>query len=132
MRKYIPTIIADLPGGLHKKDLVQRIPAGREILLKAIDYFIIVAKNSNGFDTGIAWQNELKTIEKEDAVILTIYSEHPENPTALTFDCGVWHITGLDRAGKPVSAEIKKQLWQLVMDSIRSREIPGKSLLDNK
>jgi len=24
MRKYIPTIIADLPGGLHKKDLVQR------------------------------------------------------------------------------------------------------------
>ena len=132
MRKYIPTIIADLPGRLHKKDLVQRIPAGREILLKAIDYFIIVAKNLNGFDTGIAWQNELKTIEKEDAVILTIYSEHPENPTALTFDCGVWHITGLDRAGKPVSAEIKKQLWQLVMDSIRSREIPGKSLLDNK
>ena len=45
---------------------------------------------------------------------------------------GVWHITGLDRAGKPVSTEIKKQLWQLVMDSIRSREIPGKSELDNK
>ena len=132
MRKYIPIIIADLPGGLHKDGISQRIPPGREVLLKSVDCFIIVAKKDS-LDTGVAWQHELNTIGKANNIVLTVYSGDYKSPTtSLTFRDGYWRTNGLSRDAKPASVEIKKQLWQLVMDSIRSREIPGKSELDNK
>lgn len=116
IRKYIDVIIADLPGGRHEKDFVQRLPPGREILFHEADFFIIVAKRQGGCDSGEAWKNELAKIGMASKIVQTIYSELPEQDISLHEADGQWHILGLDRT-HTAAAPVKAELWKLIRGS---------------
>lgn len=123
IRKYINVTIADLPGGRHEKNLAQRIPPGREILFHEVDLFIIVAKHQDGFDSGNAWRNELKRIGMESKILLTLYSEQPEQDISILEVNNQWHILGLDRTHE-AAASVRNELWNLIQNSLNEYGCP--------
>ena len=118
-RKYTSIIIADLPGGRHEKDVAERLPPGREILFGAIDFFIIIAKNTSGVDTGKAWIKELQKIGLDSKIILVFYSECPEQNLSIRHISGGWHISGLNRAHKKAPPDVMALLWEIVSTRLK-------------
>ena len=51
-------VIADFPGGIHEKLPIRRIPPGREVLLRAADAFVILARQDN-LESIAMWRDEL-------------------------------------------------------------------------
>ena len=124
-------VIADLPGGIHNSDFIQRIPDGRDALMKAIDYFIIIAREKDDCDTGLAWMEDLKKIGKSDKIILTLYSENPDSESMLDFRDDKWRISGLSRTAAGISADIYNKVWDLVCSKLKAQGIPWEFLTGN-
>ena len=112
IQQFIQFVIADLPGGRHESDFVQRIPTGREVLMEAVDYFIIIAREKENCDTGLAWHQELEKINKDQNIVLTLYSENPDGVIAISDRNGKTYISGLSRNADSVPEHIKIELWK--------------------
>lgn len=121
IKRALDWLIADLPGGNFKKNPPERIPPGREVLMDAIDYFVVLAKKSDGGDSGVEWRRALREHRLEERIVLTIYSEAPLSlPNLRQTPDGAWHICGLDRSQSGNFPEkIKQQLWSLIKTSIK-------------
>ena len=79
-RENLDVTLVDLPGGHHKVSPVQRIPTGREIMLKEVDLFILLYKNEAARK---GWLCALREHNLQDHVFAEIESREPEEPTSL-------------------------------------------------
>jgi cytidine deaminase len=92
--------IADLPGGNHKASPPQRVPAGREVILREADAFVILGREGEPHILP-AWRAELEKHGLADRIIAEIISASPELPLTLDLrqEAGLLAGTasGLDR-----------------------------------
>ncbi len=123
--KEYELVIADLPGGRHDISPVQRIPYGREALILAIDAFIIIGREDVDYDTGAAWNEDLKKIGRDKKIVLTVYSENPDSPLALNFRNGKWYISGLSRTASDIPNDFLRELWDLTVNKLNEKGFPG-------
>jgi cytidine deaminase len=106
LRGSLSLVVADLPGGKHSKipgatDRPQRLPPGREVIMREIDAFVILARADNVSSIG-GWRAELAQYNLEDRVIAEVISEDPQSAgirlsLAHTGSILTGHVTGLDR-----------------------------------
>jgi len=98
LRAYFPVVVADLPGGNHKITPPARIPAGREVIMRAIDRFVLVARDETAV---VAWREALAVHGLADRLVAIVETRDPQMPLSLSpiaADAGRWRITGLDRS----------------------------------
>jgi len=98
LRAYFPVVVADLPGGNHKIAPPARIPPGREVIMREIDRFVLVARDETAV---FAWQEALAAHRLADRLAAIVETRDPQMPLSLspmTADAGRWRITGLDRS----------------------------------
>jgi hypothetical protein len=104
-RNSLNLLIVDLPGGLHPKTChsnikAERIPPGREVIMREIDAFIIIARADNE-PSFSGWENALDAHQLKDRIAgRAISTEHTAGfiqmkPGQSNVD---WIIHGLDRA----------------------------------
>lgn len=120
VQQHLDWLIADLPGGNFTLTPPRRIPQGREILMEAIDYFVILARQD--LESDKHWKEALRTHDLDSRIVLTIYSENPDKPPALAQDAnGAWHISGMQRENSDMfPEELKAKLWNLIRAAILS------------
>lgn len=120
VQRHLDWLIADLPGGNFALMPPQRIPQGREILMNAIDYFVVLARKD--LESDKYWQEALSKHGLDNRIILTVYSEHPDRPPFLHRDEeGSWHISGMRRENSDsFSDALKTDLWNLISNAILS------------
>lgn len=91
--------IADLPGGIKGPPPV-RVPPGREVLLKPVDRFVILAR-ADRQDVEMGWREALRAHGLERRICAVVHSAAPDEPLSLRFlgegDPLVLAATGLDR-----------------------------------
>ena len=75
-------VIADFPGGIHKRQPVERIPPGREVLLGAADFFVILARADKPESVG-GWLDALADHGLEDRVVAIVESADYQAPLDL-------------------------------------------------
>lgn len=114
LRRHRELTLADLPGGIHKKNEPPergiRIPKGREIIMKAVDFFIIV--NRPDRNSVKYWKEDLSKIGKGDRILMTVHSEAPDAELSLTFsDPENISMTGLSREHAAPGDELYARLW---------------------
>lgn len=98
LRAYFPVVVADLPGGNHKITPPARIPPGREVIMREINRFVLVARDETAV---AAWREALAAHGLEDRLGTIIETRDPHAPLSLSpvgVDAGRWRITGLDRS----------------------------------
>lgn len=98
LRAYFPVVVADLPGGNHKIAPPARIPSGREVIMREIDRFVLVARDETAV---FAWQEALGAHGLADRLVVIVETRNPQMPVSLSriaADAGRWRITGLDRS----------------------------------
>lgn len=127
LRRCLQFVVADLPGGDHRCDPPQRIPPGRERIMKEIDGFLILAK-SPAIET--AWRQALTEHGLAGRIVGVVESTQPEaafcvQPVA----AGRWRAEGLRRttttgSDKPSGVAVTELVDWLVRTSSGSRE-PG-------
>ena len=94
--------------------------------MAAIDYFIIIAREKETCDTGIAWRRELEKINKGKNIVLTLYSEDPDGVIFISDRNGKTYISGLSRKADSVPEHIKLELGERFTEAINGNpmEIP--------
>jgi cytidine deaminase len=103
LKMYLNLTIADLPGGKHNDDQnIRRIPSGREVMMREIDWFIILGKEEQAAEIFQGWRDELRREGLEDRVIAEIVSKAPTAIPSLSMEPLNGHLfrgvaTGLDR-----------------------------------
>lgn len=98
LRAYFPVVVADLPGGNHKITPPARIPPGREVIMREIDRFVLVARDEAAV---VAWREALATHGLADRLIAIVETRDPQIPLSLSqvaTDANRRRITGLDRS----------------------------------
>lgn len=122
VQRHLDWLIADLPGGNFALMPPQRIPQGREILMNAIDYFVVLARKD--LESDKYWQEALSSHGLDKRIILTLYSENPDCPPSLRRDKeGAWHISGMRRENSDdISDSLKKELWNLILNATLSAQ----------
>jgi hypothetical protein len=68
--------IADFPGGIHKGGPIQRIPKGRDVLLRPADHFIILARPDRP-ESEDGWRDELAKHGLADRILGVVTSSDP-------------------------------------------------------
>lgn len=107
LRSNIELTIADLPGGNHRTQPPQRVPPGREVILREVDAFILLGRTGEPHIIQ-AWREELRAHHLEDRVIAEVDSCSPDKP----FSLQLWQegrllkgtASGLDRSQDLLSA----------------------------
>ena len=125
-RRRLDWLVADLPGGKGKGVRTrERIPERRDVLLKAIDRFIVLAKKIDGEDTGLLWRDALAKHGLEERIALTVYSTDFEaRPEILFGEDGILKVAGLDREKAHLfTLEQKNLLWQAVKKVIVNKNL---------
>jgi hypothetical protein len=81
-RNNLDVILVDLPGGNVPDDgsSPQRIPPGREVIIKEVDRFIILWKNKNALD---GWRSALAEHHLENRIFAEIESVNKDAPPSL-------------------------------------------------
>jgi len=101
LRSWFAVVVADLPGGNHASDPPARVPSGREVIMKEIDRFVLVARNE---DVVAGWREALRNHGLEDRLAAIIETTDPTAPLhlkRLASDSCRWSVQGLDRAKLP-------------------------------
>jgi hypothetical protein len=123
-RETFPVLIADLPGGNFRVDPPQRIPNGRERILREIDGIILMDSQSSNSEQ--AWRNELQRHGLESRIFAVIESRAPLGSPSLSVEedgillRGV--ATGLDRKSCATTARVDayrygmERLWRHVFE----------------
>ncbi len=97
LRTYFPVTIADLPGGNHKITPPARVPPGREVIMREIDRFVLIARD----EAAVAgWRESLAGHGLADRIVAILETTDPQGPLTLAPHpgrAGEWRITGLDR-----------------------------------
>ena len=101
LKQNMDITIADLPGGNHRGDRPKRIPEGREVIMQAVDAFILLGR-ADSPEILEGWRAELKRWELEKRVFAEIVSQSPEDALGGELEelsDGMIHgyICGLDR-----------------------------------
>jgi hypothetical protein len=98
-RELFPVLIADLPGGDHRRDPPERIPNGREVIFKEVDRFILLQREDA--PSAEDWRFALRKVCLEDrlAAILTTREPKGEPSISVSKEKGILRgeVTGLDR-----------------------------------
>lgn len=97
LRTYFAVTIADLPGGNHKITPPARIPPGREVIMREIDRFVLVARDGAAIS---GWRESLGVHGLADRIVAIVETTDPHGPLALAphpEHDGQWRVTGLDR-----------------------------------
>ncbi|MDR0392321.1 MAG: hypothetical protein LBH59_10475 [Planctomycetaceae bacterium] len=84
LKQHIDVTIADLPGGKHidAKNIHERIPEGREVMMEEIDLFIILGRKDVAEEVFAGWREALRNRGLEDRVIAEIVSQDKDgNPS---------------------------------------------------
>lgn len=128
-RRELEITLADLPGGNHSISPPERIPDGREVIIKEIDRFILLGRKD---DPGIRekWRGELDRLGLQNHIIAEIDSTAPENELSAVLFCrnGLIHgdVTGLNRKAKSsveypeIAKKLQEQLDPLLSCITRS------------
>ena len=98
LRPYFAVVVADLPGGNHNITPPARIPPGREVIMREIDHFVLLARNEA---TIAGWRDSLATHALADRIVAIVETRDPQKPLTLlprSDGLGSWQITGLDRS----------------------------------
>lgn len=122
MRETLALVTVDLPGGRHPKAgetfAPQRVPPGREVILREIDAFVILARDDNqkSFE---AWRADLANHGLDGRIIANWISQNPaascfslapsSTPDRLVFE-------GLERSN--LSPEKIAAVSDAVMDAV--------------
>ena len=85
--------IADLPGGNSKASPPQRIPAGREVILREVDAFVLLGQEGKPHIIP-AWRAELDKHGLASRVVAEIISTGPELPLSLDLRQDAAMLTG--------------------------------------
>ncbi len=107
LRHNLPLVIADLPGGIHPKSpasgtIPQRIPPGREVIMREIDVFVLLAR-SDRQETLAAWRTALAEHGLADRIGAELISDNPQYEGGIEFDIAQAEpilrgiVRGLDR-----------------------------------
>lgn len=95
LRRCMQFVVADLPGGDHRSEPPQRIPPGRELIMRKIDAFLILSKSS---EIEANWRQALAAHGLAGRVAAVIESSAPEAATSLVrVGPGRWRAEGLRR-----------------------------------
>jgi hypothetical protein len=98
LRPYFDVVVADLPGGNHKIAPPARIPPGREVIMREIDRFVLVARD----EAAVAgWREALATCDLADRLVAIVETRDPQASLSLlplSNRTDGWRITGLDRS----------------------------------
>lgn len=100
LKHFFPTLIADLPGGNHSVMPPLRIPPGREVVMNAVDVFVVLGRA--GEPAADAWVRELAARGLDDRIVAILDSAEPLSAPAARLDAsavplrGV--VAGLDRS----------------------------------
>lgn len=103
-------VIADFPGGIHKRQPVERIPPGRDRLIAAADHYIILARRDKP-ESVTGWREALSRHDLDSRIIAIVES--------------VDHNASLDlrmAEGDPIRAEV---------DGLDRRNLSDPLLWDN-
>lgn len=120
LRAYFPVVVADLPGGNHKITPPARIPPGREVIMREIDRFVLVARDEAAV---VAWRETLAAHGLADRLVAIVETRDPQMPVSLSraaTDADRWQITGLDRSA----------VLPLLASSLAAADGPWKSLAE--
>lgn len=122
LRAYFPVVVADLPGGNHKITPPARIPPGRDVIMREIDRFVLVARDEAAV---AAWREALAAHGLADRLVTIIETRDPHMPLCLApaaTDLGRWRITGLDRSAVlPLlasSSPVANGIWKSLAEQI--------------
>jgi len=123
LRTYYPVTIADLPGGNHKITPPNRIPPGREVIMREIDRFVLVARDERAV---AGWRESLAVHGLVSRIVAIVETTDPQGSLTLAPHpgrAGEWRITGLDR-GKvlPLLATTSPAAtgpWRLLAEQVR-------------
>ncbi len=118
LKRNLPVVVADLPGGKHPKHgegfSVERIPSGREVVMREVDLFIILGRRDHPDIVG-KWREELARHGLANRIIAELESDDHKAKPELSLAQGdgltiKGRISGLDRATDPAK----------ILDGIRS------------
>ena len=119
-------VIADLPGGRFTVQPPLRIPPGREVIMFAVDRFIVLGRY--GEETAAAWEAELAKWDLADRIIAVLQSRDPGAPprAEVVKEGGryVGAVTGLDRAQSPqaLADGLRLGLLPLIKELVPARD----------
>lgn len=117
-RELFPVLIADLPGGNLKISPPQRIPRGRERILREVDSFILLDREENPSEA--AWREEFRQHVMEQKIVAVIQSKYPAAMPSfqLRETGGIVRgvVTGLDRS--KYSTEFRYKAFQSEMNRL--------------
>ena len=77
LRASLEVVVADLPGGNHKLRIPERIPKGREVILKEIDLFIVLGRTDRPGSIK-AWREALRRHNLERRIIAELETRDPD------------------------------------------------------
>jgi hypothetical protein len=92
-------VIADFPGGIHKREPVQRIPPGRELLIGQAGLLVILSRRDKP-ESEAGWREALQRHGFESRITAIVDSVHWQAPLDLRLTDGSpirAEVDGLDR-----------------------------------
>lgn len=124
LKRYYGLIIADVAGGIHKEgepsEAAQRIPPGRELIMRQIDAFIVLSLPER--DSGKWWRRDLALHRMDGKIVAELVTTSPERPLSLVLEDNstdsILHgrITGLQR-----DAVLNGTILQPLLDGLKKK-----------
>jgi hypothetical protein len=131
LRRLLPVVIADLPGGNHKVIPPQRLPLGREEIFAQVDVLVLLDQEDGSKEQ--AWRDALRPHGLENRIAAVLRSRNPTDRPRLELrqDGSLWRgtVEGLDRERplEELAAAFRPsldQLWSDLLERGRRKGTP--------